>query len=243
MPPGAGRFAASRENRQEVGDRTVRDPGLLSIEGPAALGASSAHGHGGHVGARFLFRQREPRDHRAGGDLGQVGLLDSLQSEQADGAGSQALHGENEIGETGMIGQDLACQAERANVEGAVEAAMVGRHRRAQEAGPAEKLDEAPAIRVDVGAVAVKLFGMLPAPGIEVPGIGTVAVLEERPGKICPVGHVSHLRKPVSAWRRRRDRRARNPLSACRSPAPAPAPPPRRRFRRALPIPSRAGSW
>src|SRR3546814_18467130 len=51
---GARRLAAAGVKRQDVGDRTVRDPSLLAIDAPAALDLGRPGARRGAVGPCFL---------------------------------------------------------------------------------------------------------------------------------------------------------------------------------------------
>jgi hypothetical protein len=156
----------AREHRVEVGDAAVGDPRLGAGEQPVRV---RGRGHRRDVRAGRGLRQGERRDRLAGGHARQVARALLLRAEQRDRPRPEALHGEREVGQGVAVGQRLARDAQRANVDLA--------HAVAQEAGVPEPAHERAAVRVQL-VLGRKL------PRGERRGELAVAVLEERPAKI-----------------------------------------------------------
>ena len=134
-------------------------------------------------------------------------------------AGAEPLHGEGEIGEPVMARQRLAGDAERAHVERSPDR----RHR----APSCFSQPSRPSLRHQLAAGGVDIVDGRPAGSsahqrfeLARPGRGGGPRRTARRGR-CWSGIISFPRTPASPWRRRPRRRARNPASACRSPAPA----------------------
>ena len=127
------------------------------------------------------FGQCKCRDRISAGDFGQpFGLLPGA-SEQADRAGSQALHGEGEIGQAGAAGKQGADHGEAAHIGNAI---AIG-HAQLQQPGLAERGDQRPAGCIDIGAM--RRIAMIAAPVADSRIKFAMAVLQERP--VQPVSH------------------------------------------------------
>ena len=140
----------------------------------------------------------------------------SAAAEQADRAGAEPLHGKREIGKPVMPRQRFANEAERSHIERGRRVGIGCGVRK--EAVAAELLHEIAAGRIDV-AMRDRQIGR--APALDRLRQRAMAIGEERPGRGRSCRPLNRPRIPVSAWRRRPDRRARNLWSACRSLAPA----------------------
>ena len=177
--PGARRLAGAGEEDVVIGDAAVRDIGLGAVHAPASAVALCQRLHRGDVGAGARLGEREGGDLLAACHGGEIGLFLRLGAEQRDGARSQSLHGEGEIGQPRMARQRLADQRQRADVERLVHAAPGRRHAVAQPAAVAERADEPPAFGIHIGAVMAGEVGN--APGLQRFGQPAVAVVEKGP--------------------------------------------------------------
>src|SRR3546814_7756619 len=140
-----------------------------------------------------------------------------------------------------MIAERHAGKAQGADVDLLVQPAISGGNGGAEPARTSKHLDQPPAFGLYVAALLMEFMRMRFAPERKRIEVAPVAVLEEGPGDEARVRHLNSPRRPASAWRRTRCRRARNPASACRLPAPGLLL--RSQSRPASPIPSRADSW
>src|SRR5208337_3017461 len=100
------------------GDAAVGNPGLDPVEtdvaGPVGFRGGCERTD---VGASLRFRQRESGDMTAIAYRRQVLRLQFVTAEKRDRAGPQALHGESEVGETVVPGENFPRQAKRADVK------------------------------------------------------------------------------------------------------------------------------
>ena len=80
----------------------------------------------------------------------QIAALQSSEPIERDRSGAEPLHGEGEVGKPVMEGKNLAREAERAHVELRMQAAVLRRHHRVEEAGLAERRDARAAGSVDI---------------------------------------------------------------------------------------------
>ena len=224
----------------------LRDPGLLAVEHVVVAVASRGAAERGDVGAGVGLGECEGGDRFAGGDAGQIGALLLLGAVERDGAGAEPLHGEGEIGESGMPRQRLAQSRQMARVSMVSSSAAIGGAADgiARPAGFAERAHQRAAFGIDVVVVAVG--NVRRRPGVELrrercDGDPRKKASRDRSCRSCVAGPVSCPRTPASASPRRRDRRDGSPASSCTPPAPAP----RRRSlrRRPSPIPDAACAW
>ena len=132
------------------------------------------------------------------------------------GAGAEALHGEGEIGEPVVARQRLAHEAQRAHVER--RRARPGRARYASASRRGRALHQLAAGGVDIVVIDRQIRR---APALERSASARWRSSKNGQARKARVSHSIRPRTPASAWRRTRGRRARNPRSACRSPAPA----------------------
>ena len=145
----ARRFAGAREHSVDVGDSTVRDPGLLAVQAISISVLARRAGHGRDIGASLFLREREGGEPLAAPDFWQHVPALRVGSRDRDRAGTQALHGEGEVGEAVVISERLAGEADASRVDcGGV--AIRRRDRRVEKARFAKRAREITARFVDV---------------------------------------------------------------------------------------------
>ena len=138
----------------------------------------------GDVGPRCGFGEGEGGDRLPRRHVGQPASLLLGRAEERDGSAAQALQREGEVGETVMIGQRLACEAEGTDVEPRVILGDGG----GEQPGFAERGDQ-PAARTVGVAVIDKVRSLPRSEGGDALAPCRMPRLEERPGKEAQVGH------------------------------------------------------
>ena len=187
---GARRLAGAREDHVMVGDAAVRDPGFAAVEHEDVALATRAGRDARGIGARLGLGQRKAADRLAGRDRRQIARLLRFGAEQRDRPRAQTLHGEGEVGEAGAVGQQLAGEAEAADIEPGGAPAVRGDDRKPEQPRVAQRPDQPAAAAVDILLVdqavqcpvgeALDLIGQRPMRG-----------LEERPVEEAAIGHQS----------------------------------------------------
>ena len=71
---GARRFAGAGEQRVDISDPAVRDPGLLAVQAISVPVLARRASHGRDIGASLLLRERESGEPLAAADLWQTSL-------------------------------------------------------------------------------------------------------------------------------------------------------------------------
>ena len=180
-----GPFASAGEDGVAVGKAAVGDEGLGSVQHPMVAIPARAGRHGGDIRAGIGLGQGEGGDGLARGHARQPARLLLVCAEQADRAGAQTLHGEDEVGQAGATGEGLPGQAQGADVQ------LAGgvRHGVAEPTALGECLEDGAAVAVEV-VVAVQVHRLRPVrPGLQIGGEGAVAVVEEGPVEEGAVRH------------------------------------------------------
>ena len=182
-PLAPGRLAGAREHDVEIGDAAVGDPGLLAVENVAVAELPRCQFDIGDVGARLRLGEREGGDGVAAARAFEPVALFGI-AEQADRPGTQALHGEGEIGQPIVARQRLAHQTQRAHIErrGRV---RIGRGVR-QQAIAAKSRHEIAAGDVHIGVVDRQVCR---APALDVFRQRAMALFKERPREEGSVRH------------------------------------------------------
>src|SRR5688572_540255 len=192
----------SCEHAVEVGDAAVRNPGLGAVEHVVIPFTTRGALHGGYVRTRIGLRQGECRDRSTCRNLRQVTRSQRLGSGDRYRAAAEALHGEREVGQSVVLGERLAHQADSASIEVLRCAAVRLRYAATRESCSTEVGDEPPARLVDglarfIVVIAQRSFRPCTHFGAE----GAVAVVEERPGKMLHRYVYSNLRSPTAPAR------------------------------------------
>ena len=184
QPARPRRLAGAGENRVDIGDAAVRDPGLLAVQNVAVAVLGGGHAGIGHVRSGLGLGQRKGRDRPPGARPAQpVGTLRG-RPEQRDRPGSQPLHGKGEIRQPVMARQRLADQAQAAHVQ---HTARRVDGRVPQEPRLAHRRHQRAAGRVDVGMI--HRPQMRATPGLDLGRQDAVTVLEKGPAQETRVSH------------------------------------------------------
>ena len=218
----SGSLSRSCEQDIIIRNAAIGNIGLGPIDPPPRRRADRTGRHVRDVGAAFQLGQREGRHLPSGRHIEEVGRLLCTGTEQADRAGTQPLHGEDEIGQPGVPGERFSDQSEAAHIEIFVDPAMFGRNRITQPPAPSQALKQVAAFGIDIAFVVLQAGKLAHAPVFQIARQPTMAVIEKGPIEKGAVRQFSSPRKPDCACRQRPRKRAGNPGSACRSPAPAP---------------------
>ena len=180
------RFAGAREDRVDVRDTTVGDPGLLAVEHISVAVAGSRKVHVGNIGTRTGLAESEGGDGAARARFREPATALRWRAEKRDRAGPEALHCEGKVGKAVVTRERLADEAKGANVElrkglGRIECSM------REPPVAAEHRNECAARGVGVGVVDFpEICG---GPRFKVLGERAVAVLEEWPVEEALVRH------------------------------------------------------
>ena len=114
--PRARRFTAAGKDDIEIGDATVRDPGLFPVQNVAVAVAPRGQGNIGHVRAGLPLGERKRGDSFTAARARQPFALLRI-AEQTDRPGAQTLHRKGKVGECVVPRQRLANKAERSHIK------------------------------------------------------------------------------------------------------------------------------